>query len=474
VNLAYQPQAQCPPTPEVPVSKSQIGVPFQSVNFCHFHIHSSKPAALRTDSRYKSFRINTYSSLRSVDSKQLTEYLNPLDATLAKNIGGGLPRLLPALRHLALLAILIVAPSFASAQSSNAGPQDAIALEQQGKLAGAERVWLSVIARNPRDAAAYASLGVDYSKEQKYPEAASTYRKALALDPKLPGIQLNLGLAEFKQGHFAAAIAPLQAAVEADPSSMQALTLLGLSCYGAARFAEAAEHLAVAAKADPSNTELHQVLAQSCLWAKKYSCALDEFQHIVQQNPNSPGAHMLMGEALDGLARTPEAVTEFEEAAKAGPREPNVHFGLGYLRWELKQYDEAATEFKTELSIAPDNAQASAYLGDIDMKKNDPASAIPLLKKALQSNSGIRIAWLDMGIILAQQGHTQEAIIHLKHAVKLDPERPDAHFRLGRIYESMGSQAAAQKEFDKVRALHEKAEEDVGRKMGTAPPPLPQ
>src|SRR5437762_5666941 len=47
---------------------------------------------------------------------------------------------------------------------------------------------------------AFASLGVILSKEQKYPEAASAYKKALALNPKLPGVQLNLGLAEFKQG----------------------------------------------------------------------------------------------------------------------------------------------------------------------------------------------------------------------------------------------------------------------------------
>ena len=77
-----------------------------------------------------------------------------------------------------------------------------MALELQGRLDEAVKVWQVVVGRNPRDARALASLGVDYSKEQRYPEAASAYRKALALDPKLPGIQLNLGLAEFKQGTF--------------------------------------------------------------------------------------------------------------------------------------------------------------------------------------------------------------------------------------------------------------------------------
>jgi len=149
-----------------------------------------------------------------------------------------------------------------------------------------------------------------------------------------------------------------------------------------------------------------------------------------------------------------------------------VHFGLGYLYWKLKQYDSAESEFRTELSVDAANAQALAYLGDIAMKKNDPDSAVPLLQKAVQARNDIRIAHLDLGAILAQQGHNQEAIASLKRAVELDPEQPDAHFRLGRVYQAMGNQAAAQKEFAKVRELHNKSEEDVARKMSAAPPPL--
>src|SRR5271165_3517402 len=73
-------------------------------------------------------------------------------------------------------------------------PADAISLEGQGKLAEAADAWRVVIARNPDDAPAFASLGVVLSKQQRYAEAAVAYKKALALNPKLPGIELNLGL----------------------------------------------------------------------------------------------------------------------------------------------------------------------------------------------------------------------------------------------------------------------------------------
>ena len=132
---------------------------------------------------------------------------------------------------------------------------DAISLEQQGKLPEAAQAWRAVIARDPKDAGAFASLGVVLSKQRKYPEAVTTYRKALALSPKLPGIELNLGLAEFKQGHFSNASISLQQALVADPLSTQARTLLGLSYYGAKQYDLATQYLEPAAKQDPYNAE---------------------------------------------------------------------------------------------------------------------------------------------------------------------------------------------------------------------------
>src|SRR5439155_16146986 len=91
------------------------------------------------------------------------------------------------------LASLLCAALLVNAQ--NPKPADAIALEQQGRLAEAEKAWTQIVQQSPRDAAAFASLGVVLSKQEKYGEAATAYRKALSLNPKLPGIRLNLGLA---------------------------------------------------------------------------------------------------------------------------------------------------------------------------------------------------------------------------------------------------------------------------------------
>src|SRR5579864_1644998 len=51
-------------------------------------------------------------------------------------------------------------------------PADALALEQQGKFSEAAQAWRAVSARDPNDAVAFASLGLDLARQQKYDEAA--------------------------------------------------------------------------------------------------------------------------------------------------------------------------------------------------------------------------------------------------------------------------------------------------------------
>lgn len=369
-----------------------------------------------------------------------------------------------------MLAGVVACALSASLQAQT--PAEAIALQQRGELPKAEQAWRAVVTRDPRDAGAFASLGVVLSKEQKYAEAATAYRRALALDPKLPGVELNLGLAEFKQGNFRSAIKPLRQTLNANPSDAQAQILLGMSYYGTGRFADAVKYLEPEAKNETENLELHRVLAQSCLWARDFSCAQQEFRGILDKNPDSAQAHILFGEALDGLGRTEEAIAEFEAAAKISPREPNVHFGLGYLYWKTQQYDMGRQEFVRELSLDPSHAQALAYLGDIAWKNNDADAALSFFDRARKINDRIRVIYLDCGAIYMQQKNYRQAQAALIHAVDLDPTQTDAHYQLGRLYQAMGKTDDAQRELLKVRKLHKEAEDSLAEKIAASPPLL--
>src|SRR5271163_1740452 len=79
-----------------------------------------------------------------------------------------------------LFALLLLPRLPANGQSNGQGsePSEAQALERQGRLDEAVQAWRAVIQKDPKDASAFASLGVVLSRQQEYGEAAAAYRKA--------------------------------------------------------------------------------------------------------------------------------------------------------------------------------------------------------------------------------------------------------------------------------------------------------
>ena len=186
----------------------------------------------------------------------------------------------------------------------------------------------------------------------------------------------------------------------------------------------------------------------------KLAEAAQVWRAVIQKDPNDAGAFASLGVILS--------------------KQQNYHDVASALFWKSHLYDDAKREFESELSIDPSHPLALAYLGDIEMKRTNPDPALALLRRAVGVKNDIRIAYVDLGAVLTQQKQYKDAVTALRHAVELDPSQPDAHYRLGRTYQAMGNSAESQKEFAKVRELHEKADESLASRMSATPPPLPQ
>ena len=62
---------------------------------------------------------------------------------------------------------------------------------------------------------------------------------------------------------------------------------------------------------------------------------------------------------------------------------------------------------------------------------------------------------MDLGTIYAEEKNIRGAIEQLQAAVKLDPKRYDAHYKLARLYRELGRTRDADVEFAIVAKLHE-------------------
>jgi predicted Zn-dependent protease len=337
--------------------------------------------------------------------------------------------------------------------------QVAFSLEREGKLAEAETAWSALAKQYPTNPEPLAHMGLIESKQEHYAEAIKFYERAFALNPAMPGLRLNLGLALFKAGEYRETIADLDPLLKAQPDDQRLTILMGMSQYGLGHFAEASPLLHQASDRDPQNLSLLLTLAHSCLL----------YHRLIALNAESAEVDMLVGEALDEMKDPEGAIREFRAAVAANPGEPNVHFGLGYLLWTKGQYPDATQQFQAEIANDPKHVRAKLYLADARIKMNQMDEARVLLEEIGKTDSAIAMQHLDLGIVYAEVDRKQEAQAELETAVKLDPKNVNAHYRLARLYKSMGMTSRAKAEFAKTNGLNKEEDDRLLKIMSTMP-----
>jgi tetratricopeptide (TPR) repeat protein len=379
-------------------------------------------------------------------------------------------RVVPLRFLLTALPVLACACCLAQQAPSLTAERDAAhALEQQGDFAGAEAAWQTMLRSHPADAEACAHIGFLESQQQHYRDAVLYYRKAAAIDPSIPGLQMNLGLALFKGGDMREAarvfLTLYHHSPTGSPDAERLKLLLGMAYYGDHEYAAAVPWLRQAMASDPQNLPYRLVLAHACLWSKQYQCVLDIYHQILSQNAESAEADMLAGEAYDEMRDHQDAIEQFRNAVKADPNYPGVHFGLGYLLWCQSQFEEAAEQFRLESRNSPGDAEALAYLADSVVRLNQPEAARPLVETALRLSSRQEMPWLDLGILDAAAGDNGAAFHDFQQAARIAPTDVQVHWRLARLYQTMGRRAEAHAEFEKTKTLTKAADKTVMEKL---------
>jgi len=108
-----------------------------------------------------------------------------------------------------------------------------------GQLVGCATPPAAGFPQNPA-ALQYYSLGWDYSKAGRFPEAIQAYQRSIEIEPSAASPYVNLGMAYFLNRSFAPAAATLRQAALLNPNHFRTYYNLGTVLYTQRKFDEAA------------------------------------------------------------------------------------------------------------------------------------------------------------------------------------------------------------------------------------------
>lgn len=128
-----------------------------------------------------------------------------------------------------------------------------------------------------------------------------------------------------------------------------------------------------------------------------------------------------------------KSLVAVDHALKLNPDSFAANFNKGEALTQKHEYREALESYKRAVHLRPDMPSFKLTLGVAYRNAGDQNSAEKVFEE-LADTPVAPEAYRNLGALYNDEGHYDEAIMTLKHAVDLRPVFPDAHHDLGVVY----------------------------------------
>jgi tetratricopeptide (TPR) repeat protein len=332
-----------------------------------------------------------------------------------------------------------------------------------------------VLTLDPKNAEAYANLGVIAYSRNDYRNASQNFRKALTIDPSLTKTQALLGISQKRLGDPSA-----RAMLEKSFSTLKDKQLrLQIGMELAALYDQQGDPGGTAAvmrslvDLDPDNVNV-LFMAQ-----RVYSeLANDTLNKLAILAPGSGRMQQVIAEHLVNEGDLKGAIEHYRKALQIEPRLPGVHFELGEAILESSPVDaamlsEAQKELEAAVTVDGDTAKTECEFGSIALSQSQMDQAFAHYRRAYELSPNEVQAQMGLAKLLMMQEKPQEAVQYLRMAVQSDPLNRAAHYQLGTAYRRLQMKELAQKEMHLSQEIKQAKDrvEELYHEMNRRPKP---
>jgi len=226
----------------------------------------------------------------------------------------------------------------------------------------------------------------------------------------------------------------------------------------------------LAAGLDPSEQNYFE-WGTELLLHRAVSPAVIVFRKGSLLHPHSSRMLVGLGAGLYAGGSYELAATELCHASDLDPQSATPYLFLGKMEVTaaiaLPCGEEKLARF---LQQQPGNALANYYYGMVLLKRerdtknsSDSQKAEALFEKAVAIDPRLGEAYLQLGILYAEQGANDRAIAAYKKAIEASPGLSQAHYRLSQLYKRVGEKVRADQEMQIYKQVEKTEAEEVER-----------
>jgi len=166
--------------------------------------------------------------------------------------------------------------------------------------------------------------------------------------------------------------------------------------------------------------------------------AINWLEPVVEEGPFSPAAKLLLADLYYKKNIIPRALESYRNAEEAGLACDRSAIGIVRCLRKLGRYGELADEAEDRFLDDPELSMEALYLRAEGLIGAGRATEATGLLKGLMQTAASRSWKARFAILLAELNENskdiESAIDYYEKSIELEPQNPEAHFSLGRLY----------------------------------------
>ena len=175
---------------------------------------------------------------------------------------------------------------------------------------------------------------------------------------------------------------------------------------------------------------------------RDYPKAVTVLEQGLKINPAMPSASALLGISLFEMGEYTKARPRLEAALRANGGDTNAQMFLVKNLIKLGEYDAAAVQLRQLAGTQPKNQEVWYLLAKVHMKLSEQSLA---KMNSIDPNSVL--AHELSGEMMEAMNNYDGAVVELKKAVEMAPQRPGTHYKLGDAYLALSQLDSASEQF---------------------------
>jgi tetratricopeptide (TPR) repeat protein len=332
----------------------------------------------------------------------------------------------------------------------------AVVLQDEGKLDAAINEYESALSIRSNFAAAHFNLGIIFRAKNKLDAAIDSYESAIEIEPNLAKAHLNLGILRQEKGELDVALEHYEIARYIDGENPLTYVLTGAVLHMKNHLDEAIESYKAALKIKPEYAEVYFQMGQIHDDKADLDAAILCYKNALQFNPDYSHAYLNLGVGLQMKGYNAEAIKNYKEALVINPNLVACYSNIGHALLSTGEVEAAKDSYKKALHIQPEYAEA---YWNLTGTASSICEATGWLEECLASDSHHQNAQLMLSALKFYEG--DEASFHQLIASPLGshpfsrsfswvfslPELPKLYFTAWQFYDFVTSKCVKSRPF---------------------------